>query len=158
MLTPWQRLGLGILASCILVVIGIVGYILIEDFGTLDAAFQTVTTITTAGFGQIHPLSAEGKLFTIFLIILGVLIILYVLTAVMQVAMEGELEAIIGGRRLKLKIKNLQNHYILCGFGRVGEESAKELTAREANFVVVDSNPQAVTRAREAGYLVIEGD
>ncbi len=98
-LTPWQRLAIGAIAAFILWAVGTFGYMAIEGFGFLDAVYQTVTAVTTAGFGEINPLETGGRIFTIVIIILGIIIILYVLTAVMQIALEGELESLIGARR-----------------------------------------------------------
>jgi len=130
----------------------------IEGFSFLDALYQTITAVTTAGFGEINPLGSAGQVFTIIIIILGVIVILYVLTAVMQIAVEGELESILGARRMKTKIEALKDHYILCGFGRVGTEIAREFTTRGVPFVIVDSNPEAIARAQADGYLLVEGD
>lgn len=130
----------------------------IEGFSFLDALYQTITAVTTAGFGEINPLGNAGQVFTIVIIILGVVVILYVLTAVMQIAVEGELESILGARRMKSKIEALKDHYILCGFGRVGTEIARDFTARGVPFVIVESNPEAIGRAQAGGYLLVEGD
>ncbi len=130
----------------------------IEGFSFLDALYQTITAATTAGFGEINPLGSAGRVFTIVIIILGVIVILYVLTAVMQIAVEGELESILGARRMKSKIKALKDHYILCGYGRVGTEIAREFADRGVPFVIVESNPEAIARAQAAGHLVLEGD
>jgi len=158
MLTPWQRLMVGGLAASLLTVAGVAGYMLIEGFGFFDAVYQTVTTITTAGFGEVEPLSTEGRAFTLALIIAGIVIILYVLTGVMQIAVEGELENLLGTRRARGRMKRLSNHHILCGFGRVGEEIAREFVSRNAPFVVVETNPEAIERARRKRYLVLVGD
>ncbi|MCH8920661.1 MAG: NAD-binding protein, partial [Chloroflexi bacterium] len=131
---------------------------IIEGFSFLDALYQTVTAATTAGFGEINPLGATGRAFTIAIIILGVIVILYVLTAVMQIAVEGELESILGARRMKSKIEAIKDHYILCGFGRVGEEIAREFSARGVPFVVVESNQEAIGRAQAGGHLLVVGD
>jgi len=157
-LTPWRRLALGGTAALVLWVVGTVGYVTIEGFGFLDAAYQTITAITTAGFGEINPLGDAGRVFTIVIIVVGIVVILYILTAVMQVAVEGELESLLGVRRMKGKIEALRDHYILCGFGRVGEEVARDLRARGVPLVIVDSNPEAIERARKQDYLLVEGD
>ncbi|GAG30477.1 unnamed protein product, partial [marine sediment metagenome] len=88
-LTPWHRLALGGTAFLILWAVGTAGYMTIEGFSFLDAVYQTITAVTTAGFGEINPLGDAGRIFTIAIIVLGILIILYILTAVMQVAVEG---------------------------------------------------------------------
>ena len=109
-LTPWHRLALGGTAALVLWVVGIIGYITIEGFSFLDAAYQTITAVTTAGFGEINPLGDAGRIFTIAIIVVGIVVILYILTAVMQVAMEGELESLLGVRRMKAKIETLSKH------------------------------------------------
>ena len=147
LLTPWWRLGIGASAAVILTVVGVIGYIAIEGFSFFDALYQTVTTITTAGFGEVRPLGRLGRVFTIILIVFGIIVILYVLTAVMQIAVEGEIESIFGRRRMRAKIENLRDHYILCGFGRVGEEIARDFVDRGMPFVVVETNPEAIARA-----------
>jgi len=157
-LTPWQRLALGGTAALVLWAVGIIGYITIEGFSFLDAAYQTITAITTAGFGEINPLGDAGRVFTIVIIVVGIVVILYILTAVMQLAVEGELESLLGVRRMRGKIEALRDHYILCGFGRVGEEIARDLTARGVPLVIVDSNPEAIERVRKQNYLLVEGD
>lgn len=157
-LTPWHRLALGGTAFLILWAVGTAGYMTIEGFSFLDAVYQTITSVTTAGFGEINPLGDAGRVFTIAIIVLGILIILYILTAVMQVAVEGELESLLGVRRMKGKIEALRDHYILCGFGRVGAEIAREFKARGTPFVIVESTPEAIERARKHDYLLLEGD
>jgi len=157
-LTPWKRLALGGTAALLLWVVGIIGYMTIEGFGFLDAAYQTLTAVTTAGFGEINPLGDAGRIFTIVIIVVGIVVILYILTAVMQLAVEGELESLLGVRRMKGKIEALRDHYILCGFGRVGEEIAREFTERRIPFVIVESNPDALERARKQDYLLLEDD
>ena len=157
-LTPWRRLAIGGTSALIVWAVGTVGYMTIEGFSFLEAVYQTMTAVTTAGFGEINPLGSGGRIFTIVIIILGVIVILYVLTAVMQIAVEGELENVLGVRRMKGKIEALRDHYILCGFGRVGEEIIRDFIARDVPFVIVDSNPEAIERARKHDYLLVEGD
>jgi voltage-gated potassium channel len=151
-------MAVGCTAALILWAVGIVGYMAIEGFSFLDALYQTITAVTTAGFGEINPLGSGGRIFTVAIIVLGVIVILYVLTAVMQVAVEGELENLLGVRRMKGKIEALRDHYILCGFGRVGEGIAREFKDRGVPFVIVDSNPEAIERAHKQRYLLVEGD
>jgi voltage-gated potassium channel len=154
----WQRLGIAGGLCLGLVCIGVTGYMLLEGWGFFDALYQTVTAITTAGFGEIHPMDTKGRAFTIAIIGLGVITILYVLSTIMHIVVEGELGQALGVRRMKSKIEALRNHYILCGFGRVGEEIGREFHDRGIPFVVVESNPEAVGRARERDFLLVEGD
>src|SRR4030042_1510405 len=151
-------MAIGGVAALALWSVGVVGYVAIEGFSVLDAVYQTITVVTTAGFGEVNPLGTGGRIFTIVLIILGIMVVLYILTAVMQIAVEGELESILGARRMKGKIETLHDHYILSGFGRVGDQIAGEFTDRKVSFVIVESVPESLERARKKGYLIIEGD
>ena len=158
LLTPWQRLAIGILAAVALTIVGTIGYMAIEGFSFFNALYQTFTTVTTAGFGEVEPMDDAGRAFTMFLIGCGIVIILYILGSVTQIAVEGELEAVLGTRRARARIGQLRDHYIVCGFGRVGTEVAHTFVERKLDFVVIDSNPDAVERARTLGYLVVAGD
>ena len=131
---------------------------IIEGFSFFDAVYQTVTTITTAGFGEVEPLSDAGRAFTLFLIVVGIIVILYVLSCITQIAVEGELESILGRRRMHSRMRALKDHYIVCGFGRVGEEIALEFVSRDLPFVVVETNQEAIGRAERRGYLLLIGD
>jgi voltage-gated potassium channel len=131
---------------------------IIEGWSLLDALYMTVTTVTTVGFREVQPLGTGGRIFTIFLILLGVGVALYLLVSLVSLVLEGELGLALGVRRMRAKIQALRNHYILCGFGRVGEEIGREFRDRGIPFVVVESNPEAVGRARERGFLFIDGD
>ena len=154
----FRRTATGVVLFLGLLVFGVAGYMLIEGWSFLDALYMTVTTVATVGFREVQPLSTGGQVFTIFLIIFGVGVALYVLTTVVQIGVEGEVGRLLGVRRMKGKIGSLGNHYILCGFGRVGEEIAREFSARHIPFVVVESNPEALDRLRQRPYLFVEGD
>lgn len=153
-----RRLAIGILLLAVLLGTGAVGYMIIEGWSLLDAVYMTVTTITTVGFREVQPLSTGGRIFTIFLILLGVGVAFYILIGVVTLVVEGELGLALGVRRMKAKIQALQDHYILCGFGRVGEEIGREFKERRVPFIVVEANPEAIARARQRGFLLIEGD
>ena len=157
-MSAWHRLEFGILLLLILICVGIAGYASIEGWSFVDSLYMTVITITTVGFQEVHPLSTGGRIFTMCLILLGVGTALYILVGVVTLIIEGELGEAWGVRRMKAKIDALSNHYILCGFGRVGEEIGREFKDRNIPFVVVESNPEAVRRARQRNYLLIEGD
>jgi voltage-gated potassium channel len=156
--TPWRRLTTGGLLLFSLLAFGVAGYMIIEGWSFLDALFMTVTTITTVGFREVHPLGTGGRIFTIFVILFGVGVAFYLLTTIVQSAVEGEFAQALGVRRMQQKIEALRDHYILCGFGRVGEEIAREYGERSVRFVIIENNPEAVARAQQQGYLLIEGD
>jgi voltage-gated potassium channel len=141
-----------------LLVLGVAGYMLIEGWSFLDAIYMTVTAVTTVGFREVQPLSDGGRIFTIFLILFGVGVAFYILTTLVATVVEGDLGLALGARRMKGRIEALRDHYILCGFGRVGEEIAREFTDRKIPFVIIESVPESLERARKKGLLIVEGD
>jgi len=150
------RLALGVFFMVIAV--GTVGYHQLADMKFVDALYQTVTTLSTVGFREVKPFDTATKLFTVVLIIFGVGTALYTLTLVIQQTLEGDLRSSFYVRRIAMKIENLKGHYVLCGFGRVGQEIARELNERGVPFVVIEQTPAEVAKAKAFGYLVLEGD
>jgi len=153
-----RRLVWSIFALVAIVVIGVIGYEVIEGWSFLDAVYMTITTITTVGFREVHPLSEVGRIFTIVLIIFGVGGALYVLTNIMGYILEGQFGITVGRRRMKNRIARLKNHFILCGYGRVGEEIAQAFSEEGVPFVVIANDQQHIAKAEKEGYLFIFGD
>lgn len=120
-----------------------------------DAAYQTVTTVTTVGFREVGDFDTAMKIFTIILIIVGVGTVLYTFTLSMQMVVEGQLRAILGRRRMDKKIAELRDHVVLCGWGRVGRAVAADLLREGRQVVVVDNDPGRVGTVTTA---VVEGD
>ncbi len=112
---------------------------------------MTSITVTTVGYSEVRPLSQTGQVFTIGLMFLGVGAAFYILTALVAAIIEGDLRQVAGARRMKLTIERINNHHVVCGFGRVGERVARELQSRRAPFVVVDANQSRVEEARASG-------
>ena len=112
--------SIAIVAS--VVVAGTVGYRLIEGWGWFDGLYMTVITLATIGYGETHPLTQEGRVFTLVLIFVGVVIFGFVISSITQVLIETELESVLGRRKLLKDISKLKDHYIICGAGRVGVE------------------------------------
>jgi len=131
---------------------------IIEEWTFLDALYMTVIVLTTIGFAEVRELSDEGRVFTIALAITGIGAIFYALIAVFQFLIEGEFASILGSQRMTRQIEHLRNHYILCGFGRVGEEIARELKEHDVEFVVVETNREAIARGNRRGYFMLVGD
>ncbi len=150
------RLALGLFAM--VTVSGTVGYRLLSGMSFVDALYQTVTTLSTVGFREVVPFDTKTKLFTIVLILIGVGTVLYTLTLVIEQLLEGDIRSRFHQRRMDMQISELSDHYILCGFGRVGQEIARELRERDTPFVVVEQTPEPAGVARAFGYLVVEGD
>jgi voltage-gated potassium channel len=151
---PWRRLRLGLLILAGVLVAGTVGYMVL-GFSLLDAVYQTVTTVTTVGFREVHPLSDAGQVFTIVLILTGVGTALYNLTLVIQAVIEGELTELLGRRKMERQIGRMGNHVIVCGWGRVGRALSDYIARAGEQVVVVDRDPE---RARMIGHPVVQGD
>ncbi len=138
--------------------IGTVGFTVIDHYPPFDAFYMTLTTMTTVGYGEILPLSRAGRIFNSFLIFFGVTTIFIAIGAMTQTIIELEFGDAIGKRRTKRMIDKLKDHFIICGFGRVGRGAASELQHAGVPFVVVDINAERVERAMMAGMLAANAD
>src|SRR3990172_2099117 len=113
-------------------IVGTAGFTTIEGWPALDSLYMTITTLSTVGYGEIHPLSRAGRLFAIILIVGGLGTALYTLTRLGQVVLESELLGGIGRRRMRSQLRSLENHFIVCGFGRFAKPVAEELADRKS--------------------------
>jgi voltage-gated potassium channel len=147
-----------LLAIAATLLIGTVGFTVIDHYPPFDAFYMTLTTMTTVGYGEIHPLSHSGRVFNSFLIFFGVTTIFIAIGAMTQTIIEREFGEAIGKRRHKRMIENLKDHYIICGYGRVGRGAAAELQHAGVPFVVVDISAERVERAMLAGMLAVTAD
>lgn len=152
------RLQVALSMFALVIVLGTAGYQLLAGMSFVDALYQTVTTLSTVGFRELAPFDTTTKLFTVALILVGVGTVLYTLTLIIEQALEGDISSRFHQRRIALQIAELEKHYILCGFGRVGQEIARELKERNVSFVVVEQTHEQVELAKAFGYLVVEGD
>ena len=114
MTDPFRRVWLGLLALTLVIAVGTAGYVAL-GFGYLDAVYQTVTTVTTVGFREVHPLSTVGRVFTIGLILLGTGTALYTFSVLLEALVEGHLRELIGRRRMERHIGKMKGHVIICG-------------------------------------------
>jgi voltage-gated potassium channel len=140
------------------VAVGVLGYMVLEDWDFFDSLYMVVTTITTVGFGEIQPLSIRGRAFTMVLIVLGAGTMLYTLSAVVHYAVVGELTRRVWRRRMDRRIERLSQHVILCGYGRVGRQIAREFQREQVPFVVVDVNETSLSAAGAEGCLFVQGN
>lgn len=138
-------------------ILGIAGYMYIEHLSFVDAFYTTLNMMTTVG-NLVRPLSKNGRIFTIVLIISGVGSLFYTFGAAMEFMLEGHLSQEIGRRLMDRKIAALRNHFIICGFGRVGSQIAEDLAAVGRQFVVIDDNEAMVQQCLQLGHLVLQGD
>ena len=154
MLTTIGRLRIALAIVSAVFVAGTIGY---WAFGLslLDAAYQTVTTVTTVGFGEVEEFGTGEKIFTMVLIAIGVSTVLYSFTLAMQIVIEGELRQFVGRRRMDRELNALANHTVVCGWGRVGRAIAHDLHESGHQLVVVDDDAE---RVKDIPYPVILGD
>jgi voltage-gated potassium channel len=153
-----KRIIIGLVWLLALLLIGSFGYVFLEGWSFFDGLYMTVITLTTVGYGEVRPLNQTGRIFTILLIFWGVGFMFYVVTALAQVVVEGQLRDVFGRRRLEREIRNLQNHYIICGFGRIGEVISRELSHNNIPIVVVDNRSQHAPTLERSGYLHVIGN
>ncbi|MEH2175863.1 potassium channel family protein [Nostoc sp.] len=138
--------------------IGTLWYWLVEGWSWEDAAYMTVITLATVGYGETHPLGSRGRLFTIALILLGVVNIGYIVNRFTEAIIQGYFQEGIRLQQQRRLMESLSEHYIICGFSRTGRQIAKEFRAEEAPFVVIDSEIESVQRAQTEGYTAYQGD
>jgi len=146
------------IALLVVLAFGTLGYWALEGWTLLDSLYMTVTTLTTIGFGEVHPRGPRGKIFTLILIIFGVGVVGYTVLTATRLVVEGEINAILKRRRSMKTIQRLENHMVICGFGRMGSFICQELHQRGMQFVVVESDPDVQERIVELGYLLSPGD
>ena len=138
--------------------VGTAGYVVIEGWSLWDALYMTVTTVATVGYREVHPLSPAGQAFTLVLIVVGVSTALYAFSAFAAVVVEGGWPKYVEQWRYVRMINHLSDHYVVCGYGRIGSIVASEFTRQKTPFVIVDRNPDEVAEANQRGHLAVEGD
>ncbi len=137
-------------------VVGTLGYRLIEGWPLLDGLYQTVTTLTTVGFREVHPLTTSGRIFTMVLILAGVVTLFTSIAIVAQLIIQGELSEPLRRRRMERRIDGLRDHFIICAYGRVGRAAADEFKEQGEPYVIVEAQEQLerLMAEREAPYIV----
>ena len=144
-------------AVVLLTAMGTAGFHYIEGWSWFDSFYMVVITLSTIGYGEIHPLSTAGRAFNVGLIISGVALVLLMIGALTQALLEFELGRLFGRRRMEREIANLKNHYIICGAGRVGNSVAQELARKPCPFVIVESNEKGLAEL-DPKWLALIGD
>lgn len=141
----------------IVVIISTTGYVLIEKWPILDAFFMTLITVSTVGYKEVHPLSTMGRLYTLFVIFFGVGTLFYTLAVGVEAMIEGHITGLIGKVRFMKQLSKMKDHYIICGYGRVGQEIAKELLRHKVEFVLIEKNTEMISKALDEGILALRG-
>lgn len=136
---------------------GTIGYMVLEGWPFIDSLYMTVITLSTVGFREVAPLSVGGRLFTIALIVAGVSNAGYLVSAIGEYVVSGELRGVLRSQRMLKKIERLEGHYIVCGFGRVGRQVVEDLDERGQRWVIVESDEEVVDRLPEE-TLYVSGD
>ena len=152
------KLKIALLILLTIFIVGTIGFHFIEKWSFIDSFYVTVITLSTVGYGDFVPRTVEGKFFTVFIIIFGVSTMLYSFALASEVVIDGRLRRILGRGKLEKIIEKMNNHYIICGGGRIGFLICRELMAGEMPCVVIDNNPEVIQRAQDEGFICFKGD
>ena len=147
-----------LLALLIVVLVGTAGFHFIEGWPWFDGLYMVVTTLTTIGYQEVHPLSRAGRIFNIFVIFAGVSLLLVTIGTLTQALLEFELQSFFGRRRMEREIGRLSEHYIICGAGRVGRSAARELERKPVPFLIIEQNEAKAQRYAAEKWLVMVAD
>ncbi|MEA1901391.1 MAG: potassium channel protein [Thermodesulfobacteriota bacterium] len=153
-----RHLIVSFLLTLLIIGFGTAGYMAIEGWELLDAFYMTVITMGTVGYNEVHEISKIGRLFTVLLIFFGVGYFVYLAGVVVQFMVEGRMRTILGRRRLDKKIDRLNDHYIICGYGRIGRVLCKNLQRKPLDLVVIEYNRELIPVMDEDKVLYVCGD
>jgi len=156
-LLPTKKLKISLLISVSIFIMGTLGYHYIEGWSFVESLYTTVITLATVGYGDFHPQQTMGRIFTIVLIIFGVGAMAYTIGMATEVMVEGQMKKAMGRGKLKKKIEKLAGHYIVCGYGRIGQIICKEFAAENIDFVVIDDDPETIQKIEEESFIYYHG-
>jgi voltage-gated potassium channel len=155
----WRRgIGLALLLFLSVIAGGTTGYILIEGWSPWDAFYMTIISVTTVGYREVHELSVVGQVWTTLVLLSGVATLFYTASLVMAEVVEGEFHERVESRRFKRMLEQLTNHFIICGYGRIGSVIAEEFRRQQVPFIVVDRDPERVRAVVAGGGMAVEAD
>ncbi len=135
---------------------GTAGYMVTEGWDAFDSLYMVVITLATIGFQEVHPLSVAGRAFTIILVLVGVGVLAYTVNTSISIVLEGELQAVLGRRKMEKKIKAIKSHYIVCGYGRMGQIICRELQSNKVPYIVIEKEESEANT--ESGEIFLIGD
>ena len=141
-----SKLNTAVVLLILVLIIGVIGFKTISDFSWIDAVYMTVITVTTVGFGEVHPLDQEAKIFTIILILTSVIIVGYALKIITEYIISKNNINELKQKKMQKKIDALSGHVIICGFGRNGKQTAKKLATHNRTFVVIEKDEQVIQK------------
>jgi len=158
MQNSFERIVTGIVIFALTVVVAVAGYV-IAGWSLLDAVYMVVITIFGVGYGEVQPLVSPAlKVFTILVIITGAISVAYTVSGFVQLVAEGEIRRALNLKRMTQDIESLENHVIICGFGRIGQMVARRLKDEHQLFIVIDNDSERIALAREQGMLMYQGN
>ncbi len=148
------------IAACLagIAVIGTIGYTLIEEWDVVDSFYMTIITLTTVGYGEVRELSLAGRMFTVALLLVGVGMVFYGAATIAEARFEERIRQIFGRRKLVKELDKLENHHIICGYGRIGSTVAGEYARESMPHVIIESDESIASHLDQEGKLVILGD
>ncbi|WP_428558442.1 MAG: potassium channel family protein [Solidesulfovibrio sp. DCME] len=157
-LGSWGPLIGGLVALVTVFCLGVFGYMQVEGWSFFDSLYQVVITLSTVGFQEVYPLTRDGRILTMLLIVSGVGTFAYLVGSFTQVLVEGRLQQYLGKRRMQKIIDSLSDHVIICGYGRIGAVVAREILAENVAAVVIENNPEIIRILDEQGIPYVLGD
>jgi len=153
-----RHLIISVAITIFILSLGTWGYMSIEGWNFMDALYMTVITISTVGFREVHRISNAGRFFTMALVFFGIMFTLYIAGAIVQFMIEGRIRSILGRRRLDRKIKHMKNHYIVCGYGRIGRVLCRSLSDNGLDVVAVEKNEARIPVMEEDRVVYVAAD
>jgi voltage-gated potassium channel len=157
-MTDSKKLRYSLLMLTGIIVLGTFGYYFVEHMPIFEAFYMTIITLSTVGFAEVVPLSHAGRAMTVIIIVLGISVGAYTIGTLVRALVEGELVKIFGRRKLQKQVAGLKNHFIICGFGRIGRIICSELYADDMDFVVIEQDPSVIEQIEALNYLYIDMD
>lgn len=154
----YSRLRISLILLFAIIFAGTIGYSVFEDMPVFDAFYMTVITVSTVGFSEIKPLSQVGRIMTVIIIVSGISVLTYTLGQVAKIFVEGELRRILGRRKLEKQLSKLNDHYIICGFGRIGTVISRELSDENISLVVIEHDSEKIKQLEEDHFLYLNMD
>ena len=153
-----KKLRYALLMLMGIIALGTCGYYFVEHMPLFEAFYMTIITLSTVGFSEVVPLSQAGRFITVIIIFLGISVGAYTIGMLVRALVEGELVKIFGRRKVQRQISGLKNHFIICGYGRIGRIVCHELDADKINFVVIEQDPSVIEQIEARKYLYLVKD
>ena len=153
-----KKLLFSILMFLVVVLFGIFGYTWIEGWNLLDSLYMTIITLSTVGYGEVREIGPGGRVFTVLLIVFGLFTITYIVGLVAETLVAGEIRSVLGRRKVSKKIKSLRDHYIICGYGRIGSIICKGLTRKAIPLMVIEKDEHVQEELEQDEILYLQGD